>query len=102
MPMRMQRIGEAHDAEPDLAVAARDRLDLRQRVVVHVDDVVEEAHAERDALAPAAAQSNPPVDDQLADVDRRQVARLERQQRQLAARVGRLHLAERRRRIDAR
>ena len=38
-----EQVREAHDAEADLPVAARDRVDLRERPGVHVEHVVEEA-----------------------------------------------------------
>ncbi len=37
-----ERVGEAHDAESDAADALGQRVDLRQRILVDVDDVVEE------------------------------------------------------------
>ena len=43
-----ERVGEAHDAEADAADALRERVDLGQRVLVDVDDVVEEVRRERD------------------------------------------------------
>ena len=40
-----ERVGEAHDAEADAADALGERVDLRQRILVDVDDVVEEVRA---------------------------------------------------------
>ena len=101
-PCRDQQIGEAHDPEPDLAVAA-DRLgDLGQREGARVDDVVEEAHAQRDGLAQrlpveVAGRLVP----EPRDVHRAERARLPGEQRHLAAWVRRLDRAERRRRVGA-
>ena len=46
-----ERVGEAHHAETDAADALGQRVDLRQRVLVDVDDVVEEVRAELDVRA---------------------------------------------------
>ena len=46
-----ERVGEAHDAKADAADALGQRVDLRQRVLVDVDDVVEEVRRERDVAA---------------------------------------------------
>ena len=46
-----EKIGPAHDAETDAAVGLDGGVDLRQRIGIHLDDVVEEAHGEaNDAL----------------------------------------------------
>jgi len=98
-----QHVGEAHDAETDLAVALGHPLDLGQRVAIDVDDVVQEAHrgahdAAEGAVVDVAVGHDP------AEVDGAQVAALVGQQGLLAARVGALDLAQLRRgvvRIDA-
>ena len=46
-----ERVGEAHHAESDAADALGERVDLRQRILVDVDDVVEEVRAEMDVRA---------------------------------------------------
>ncbi len=52
-----EQVGEAHDAEPDLAIGARHGADLRIRVVTHLDHVVEEAHARASTAASSRDQS---------------------------------------------
>src|SRR5450759_3479702 len=91
-----QHVGEAHDAETDLAVALGHPLDLGQRVAIDVDDVVEKAHggahdAAQGAVVDVAVGHDP------AEIDGAQVAALVGQQRLLAAGVGALDLAELRR-----
>ncbi len=88
-----EQVGEAHDAQADLAVAAAHFGDLRQRVVVDVDDVVQEAHGRLDD-APQAAVVDVAVVAHAGQVDRAQVARLVGQQRLLAAGVGAFDRAE--------
>ncbi len=46
-----EHVGEPHHAEPDAADALGQRVDLRQRVLVGVDDVVEEVRAQMDVGA---------------------------------------------------
>ena len=88
-----EQVGEAHDAQADLAVAAGHLGDLRQRVVVDVDDVVQEAHGGLDD-APQAAVVEVAVVAHAGQVDGAQVARLVGQQGLLAAGVGALDRAQ--------
>ena len=46
-----QRLGKAHDAQADLAVAVGHLLDLRQREAIGVDDVVQKVHRDIDQFA---------------------------------------------------
>ena len=48
MPSLTKQVGQAHDAEPDAADALGQVGDLRQRILVGVDDVVEEVGREVD------------------------------------------------------
>ena len=41
-----QHVGPAHDPQADLAIALGHALDLRQRVPVHVDDVIQEVRGD--------------------------------------------------------
>ena len=95
-----ERVGEAHDAEADAADALGERVDLGQRVLVDVDDVVEEVRAEVD-VALERIPVHAAVDHVVPDVDAAEVADVVREQRLLAAGVGRLVLPEVRHRVVA-
>ena len=56
-----ERVGKAHDAEADAADALRQRVDLRQRILVDVDDVVEEVRRTGGCRRLSASQSMLPV-----------------------------------------
>jgi hypothetical protein len=67
-----EHVGEAHHAQADAADALRERVDLGQRVLVDVDDVVEEVRRQVDV-----ARRRPSPSRRLhvvADVDRAEVA----------------------------
>ena len=85
-----EHVGETHDAEADLAVPERHLADLLERIAVHVDDVVEEAHRFRDDVAELleidARLAAAPLD-HVREVDRTEIARFVREQRLLAARI---------------
>src|SRR5579875_1391969 len=81
-------VGEAHHAQTDAPDAARDVLDLRQRVAVHVDHVVEEANVRWDlARQPIVIEDVPRAlaAGEVGEVDRAEVARVVRVKRLLAA-----------------
>ena len=79
---------------PILRLAAGHLRDLWQGIVVHLDDVVEEVDRTAHHLSqPVPSRSRPPLH-HLRQVDGAQVARLIGQERLLAARVGRLDLAD--------
>ena len=93
-PHPEQEIRPPHDAEADAPVGLDGLVDLRQRVRVHLDDVVEEPHGQ-----PHHALELGPVDRPLpvrlpsrehGDVDGSQVARLVRQEGLLPAGIRRL------------
>ncbi len=89
-PLVEQQIREAHDAEPDRARALDRVVDLRQRPVAHVDDVVEESHRRADVgseLLPVEIVGRLVV--VLGQVDRAEVAGVEVVQHLFAARVRR-------------
>ena len=72
-----QQVGEAHHAEPDLAIAAHRLRDLLEREGARVHDVVEEAHRQLDRLAqrrPVEVAGRPVPE--LGDVDRAEGAGL--------------------------
>ena len=95
-----ERVGEAHDAETDAADALGQRVDLGERILVDVDDVVEEVRGEMHvALHRIPVQHA--VLHVVADVDRAEVADVVRKQRLLAARIRRLVRAQVRDRIVA-
>ena len=83
-----QRIGETHDAESDATDSLGERIDLRQRVLVDVDDVVEKVHRKMD-VALESVPIHLTVAHIVADVDRAQVADIVWQKWLLTARVGR-------------
>ena len=93
-----EEVGQAHHAEPDAADALRQLGDLRQRVLVGVDDVLEEMGREVDHLT-QAVPVDLPVPDEHAEVDRAEVADVVRQEGLLTAGIGRLVGAEVRDRI---
>ena len=83
-PEGEQQIGPAHDAEPDAPVGLHGRVDLRQRIRVDLDHVVEEAHGQ-----PHHPLEIVPVDGrrvtverfrEARDVDGAQIARVPRRQ----------------------
>ena len=88
----VQRVGEAHDAQADLSVALADLVDLGQRVLVGVDDVVEEAGRDMHRLAQRVpvhlGLGHARVADELPEIDAAEVAGFVRQKRLLAAGVG--------------
>ena len=45
-----ERVGETHHAKSDAADALRERVDFRQRILVDVDDVVEEVRRQMDVF----------------------------------------------------
>jgi hypothetical protein len=86
----VERVGEAHHAQPDAARGLRHVVDLRQRVAVDLDHVVEEARGavdDRAVFLPVEARVGAVALDQHAQVDRAQVAGVEGVQRLLAAGV---------------
>jgi len=73
-----QHVGPAHDAQTDFAVGAGHLVDLLQRVVVHLDDVVQEVDRElHDFLQPVPVHFS--LCHELAQVDGAEVAGLVRQ-----------------------
>ncbi len=93
-----EQVGPPHDAEADTADALREVVDLGERVLVRVDDVIEEMRAQ----VHSGAQLLPvhvAVLDEQADVDRTEVAHIVREQRLLTARIRRLVTAKVRHRV---
>ncbi len=95
-----EHVREAHDAEADAANALGEGVDLRERILVDVDDVVEEVRRELD-VALERVPVHAPVDHVVADVDAAEVADVVRKQRLLAAGIRRLVQAEVRHRVEA-
>ena len=81
-----EQVGPAHDPEADAADPLRQIVDLGERVLVRVDDVVEEVSGEMHDR-PEAIPIHRPVLDEQADVDRAEIAHVVREQRLLAAGV---------------
>ncbi|MNS49618.1 hypothetical protein D3C72_822310 [compost metagenome] len=91
-----EHAGEAHHAQADLAGALGDAIDLGDRVLVGVDDVVQQVGADVDHTAQALPVDRGlavDLDDEALEVDRAEVAALVRDQGLLAAGVGRLVVA---------
>jgi hypothetical protein len=83
-----QEVGEAHDAQPDPPVSPAHLVDLGQGVVVHLDDVVEEADRRMYRLAQVVPVYVARIlQVEALQVDRTQVARVIRRQMRLRARV---------------
>ncbi len=95
-----EHVGKTHHAEPDAADALAQRVDLRQRILVDVDDVVEEVRAERDVAAHRVPVHHAMVH-VVPHVHAAEVAHVVRQQRLLTARVRCLVVAEVRHRVVA-
>jgi hypothetical protein len=94
------QVREAHHAEADLAVSAHGGGDLGEGMAADLHHVVEEAHRYVHAgVEPVEVERA--VAREGVEPDRAEVAGLVREQRQLAARVGRLEAAELRRRVFA-
>ena len=90
-----QQVGKAHDAQADLPGGAGDLSDLLQRVVVHIDDIVQEVDRQGDGVPQQLIVDLPSVfgpAQHFGQVDGAQVAALIGQQRLLAAGVGGLDL----------
>ena len=98
-----EEIGPPHDAEPDPAVGLHGLVDLRKRIRVDLDDVVEESDRQPDDALELGPVDRPlPVGlppGERRDVDGAQVAGLVRQERLLPARIGGLHQPDLGRRV---
>lgn len=90
---RGERVGPAHDAEPDLAGGSGSLLDRRQWVTIGIDDVIEEPRGLVDDTAESI-----PVDravlHEATEIDAPEVASLEGEQWDLTTRIGRLDRTE--------
>src|SRR5262249_25585301 len=80
-----QHIGPAHHAQPDPADTLRERGDLRQRVVVGIDHIVEEARALVRHLAQSVPVDLALLGYELAEVDRAEVTYVVCEERLFAA-----------------
>ena len=92
------RVGEAHHAEPDAADALGERVDRLERILVDVDDVVEEVRGEMD-VGLEAVPIHFPVSYIKADVNGAEVADVVGEEGLLAAGVRRFVTAEARDRV---
>ena len=94
-----QHIGKAHNAQTDLTGGTGDLSNFFQRIVIDVDDVIQEVHRQRDGVAQLLIVDLPAklgLFQHLDQVDRAQIAALIGQQGLLAAGVGGFDLALRR------
>ncbi len=88
---RQQQFGKAHDPQADLAIRQGRSLDLRQRVAVHDQDIIEKADGQ-----PHHSGQARPIDrdgiallfDEVCQVDRPEVAGFVGKQRHFAAGIG--------------
>ncbi len=93
-----ERVGKTHHAQADAADLLAQRVNRGERILVDVNDVVEEVRAQPDVGAQRIPVHRPVVGVD-ADVHRAEVAHVVREQGLLAARVGGLVGAEVRHRV---
>jgi hypothetical protein len=85
-----EQVRPSHDAQTHAPVGLHHLVHLLERIGIHLDHVVEEAHREPHhplELAPVELPPSRPLDRELGHVHRPEVARVVRQERLLAALV---------------
>ena len=91
-----QCICPAHDTQTDLSGSTGDFCDLIQRVVVHIDDIVQEVHGRFHGFSQQPEVkfiADQCLSEHFHQIDGAQIAAFIRQQRLLTARVGAFDLA---------